>query len=162
MNEFERAECPKALQYYNKMVHAESEEDLDFLIKILRPSDDRKEMGEVYVDALGYNPITHFDKAELKKIYRDIVSEAPDSLKSELIERQDDILESTIDYKESVNSDYLYQLVSFEIFEETGWSPAPKLESSIRISNSTSEDIESEEDFDDEEEESSFEDELIV
>ena len=49
------------IAYLTRTATADSETDVEAFMKVFNPVDDRKEMGKVYQEALGYNPITHYD-----------------------------------------------------------------------------------------------------
>lgn len=114
-------------EYLMRIVTADSEDDVDYLLKLMQPSDDRDEMGKVYDTTLGYNPINYFDEQYLKKAYDKIVNCAPDSLKIKLQKRKDEIIEKVLMRKISGINEYLYQILIAVIEEETGWAD-PDLE----------------------------------
>lgn len=107
--------------YLMRTVTAESEDDVDYLLKLMHPSDDRFEMGEVYNNTLGYNPINYFDEQYLKKVYDRVVQNAPESLVFKLQKRKDEIIEKVLMRKLSNIDEYLYQILLTVIEEETGW-----------------------------------------
>lgn len=111
------------MEYLKKTISAESEEDLEYLYKALRPSNDREEMSEVYKEVLGYNPLTYFDHSDIEELYNEIVEMAPDSLRDSLIEDRNDIIQTTMDRKEKLHGEYLLSLLMLVIKEETGWVP---------------------------------------
>jgi len=112
----------KALLYLNKTVHADSEDDLDFLFDLMKPTDDREEMGKIYENSIGYNPLDYFDEKDLRKKFKGILEAAPVSVKSELKDKEDSIISRTIIRKNELLEDHLSILLANEIFTETGWA----------------------------------------
>lgn len=108
------------LDYINRTANANSEEDLDFLLELMRPTS-RNEMSEIYVQTLGYNPITYFDEKYLYSIYDDIAATAPDSVQNQLRSKKDEIISKVMDLDANIKEDYLKSLLFQEIEEETGW-----------------------------------------
>lgn len=134
--------------YLMRTVTAESERDVDYLLKLMNPSDDRTEMGEVYDKTLGYNPINYFDEQYLKKAYDKILESAPDSLKWKLQNRKEDIIEKVLTLKLSTIDEFLYKTLIRVIEEETGWSDADLENLSPTIDNFDLEEEDEEELFD--------------
>lgn len=112
----------KALEYINRLANASSDEDVDFLIQLMQPTDNQEEMGHVYMDTLGYNPIEYFDRRKLETAYSTIMDVAPDSLKSDLNTVKPGIIEHVIAMKAHLNDDYLLYMLLSEISAETGWT----------------------------------------
>lgn len=112
----------KALIYMNKTVHANSEDDLDWLLDLMKPVDDRAKMGQVYQDVIGYNPLDYFDEKELRKQYKELLNYAPANIKDTLIAKEDNIISKTIIRKNATIDDRLSYLLALEVFEEVGWS----------------------------------------
>ena len=112
----------KLLEFYNKTVHAESEEDLDFIFGILNPTDSKEEMGKVYEDSLGYNPLDFFDKKTLSKKFDEFLTDAPSSIQSELKEKRNGILDRSLLQRDRDEDAHLSMILASEIYAETGWS----------------------------------------
>lgn len=110
-------------EYITKMTTASSEEDLDYLLLLMAPSDDRDEMGEVYQNTLGYDPINYFDEKYITKSFEDIMENAPISIKESLLAEKDKIIGKVIDKKKLEIDSMLLNILVKEIFEETGWIP---------------------------------------
>ena len=67
----------KYLEFIQKAATADSESDIDNLFTVFTPEGkSRSQMGEVYEDVLGYNPITHFDVEELSGVIASILDDA--------------------------------------------------------------------------------------
>lgn len=67
----------KYLEFLKKAATADRETDLDGLFAIFEPQGkSRSEMGDAFNEALGYNPITHFDVEELSGMLSSILSNA--------------------------------------------------------------------------------------
>lgn len=110
------------LKYINATVTADSEADEALLLEMLRPTEDRVEMGKIYQNVLGYNPIEYFDEKYLERKYDEILETAPESLKGELQEKKDNIINEVMTHKNNLNEDYLLYILTSEIAAETGWS----------------------------------------
>lgn len=118
------------LDYINRTATASNEDDIDYLLSLMSPTDDREEMGQRYNDVLGYNPLTYFDERHLDKAYDMILRIAPKSLRDELVEKKDKIIESVIAHKGNLEDGYLSYLLVTQIAVETGWKD-PSITSSI-------------------------------
>lgn len=67
----------KYLEFLKKAATADEGSDLDDLFAVFEPEGkSRAQMGEVYNEALGYNPITHFDVEELSGVMSTILENA--------------------------------------------------------------------------------------
>lgn len=111
-----------ALEYYNRTVHADSEEDLDFLMVLLNPVERRDEMGDIYSDILGYNPLNYYDEKFLGNAYTAIAEIAPEAIKDELNYKRDDIIEALLDQKSSDIEEYLMTSLIDRIRKEFRWN----------------------------------------
>ncbi len=109
------------LAYVAKTVTADSEEDLTFLYDLLAPSDDREEMGKIYNDTLGYNPIEYFDERFLIKTFDEIIEDAPAEKKTELTNAKESIIKEVMYNKVLQTDEYLLGMLLKAIQEETGW-----------------------------------------
>lgn len=132
------------LDYINRTANANSEEDLDFLLELMRPTS-RNEMSEIYVQALGYNPITYFDEKYLYSIYDDIAATAPDSVQKQLRSKKDEIISKVMDIDANIKEDYLKSLLLQAIQDETGWISGDS--AAVRVIRSS--DIDDEDYYDD-------------
>ena len=130
------------LDYINRTANANSEEDLDFLLELMRPTS-RNEMSEIYVQTLGYNPITYFDEKYLYGIYDDIAATAPDSVQTQLRSKKDEIISKVMDIDANIKEEYLKSLLLQEIEAETGWNSGESTE--VRVIHSS--DITDDEDY---------------
>lgn len=55
----------KLMAYLTATATADSEEDVEKLLGLFNPVEDRSEMGDIFEETLGYNPITHYDMADI-------------------------------------------------------------------------------------------------
>jgi hypothetical protein len=117
------ARVPDYWTYLNRTILAESEEDLDYLFMILKPSDDREEMAAVYETVLGYNPMDYHDRLYLNRAFDHIISTAPIDVKEILEENKEDIIEAVIIQRNAENENHLAAICQSVIMNETGWSP---------------------------------------
>ena len=77
------------LKFLGNAATADSEADLDPVLNLFNPVDDRKEMGEKFEETLGYNPITHYD-------FRDVVA-AVDSVSIQVSDEGRMVIENQLD-----------------------------------------------------------------
>ena len=97
-----------------------SEEDQEKLEQLLDPTT-RTEMGPVYEEAIGYNPITYFDRRDTEKYFNSMIEDAPQSIKEVLEEKKEEIIESVLEHKENLNEEYLITLLNLSFEKECGW-----------------------------------------
>lgn len=79
-----------------KFVSKITDTDEKAVLKLLNPTPDRVEMGEVYLDTLGYDPITYFDEYETRQKLAEIVNKLPVKFRSEIQNHYDDIINDAI------------------------------------------------------------------
>lgn len=77
------------LRFLGDAATANSEADLDPVLNLFNPVDDRKEMGEKFEETLGYNPITHYD-------FKDVVA-AVDSVSIQVSDEGRMVIENQLD-----------------------------------------------------------------
>jgi hypothetical protein len=80
-------------------------------------------MGAIYEDALGYNPITHFDKEEIRGLVEAYIIDAPDKVTSIINTRTDDIIEETYSRYDNDRNIRLAEILHDVIKDLTGWAP---------------------------------------
>lgn len=57
------------MEFLTATATADSEQHVQGnLLKLFNPAESREDMGKIYNDVLGYNPINHFDREELKEL----------------------------------------------------------------------------------------------
>lgn len=142
------------LNYINATVNAHSENDMEPLLSLLRPTEDREQMGAIYEQTLGYNPISFFDIKYLEKKFDEIVETAPEDLKDELRDKKEAIIHQVMLHKDNLNDEYLLYLLVSEIASESGWTnPNFKVDINVAIADemSNGESFEVIDDIDDEE-----------
>lgn len=111
------------LSYINATVSASSEQDVDYLLKIMSPSNDRDEMGKLYDEILGYNPITHFDKEDIRSMLKKCEEKAPDPVATTIKQQEDYIINETLaKYNEGRDNRLAMDLCNV-IKNITGWLP---------------------------------------
>ena len=120
------------LEYITLSATANSEEDQAFLMTLLSPSSDRTEMGMIYNNLLGYNPVSYFDEQDLSRIYDGILDsekfkKASVKVKEFLAndKNKNTIIERTLSLLEDDREDYLVDLLIDTIKDETDWSYDP-------------------------------------
>lgn len=108
------------LQRLLAVATCKTEEDEYRLEQLINPST-RSVMGPVYEETLGYNPLTYFDRQEAEGYFKEMIEDAPQSVKVILEEKQEEILESVIEHKENLNREYLITLLNLSFEKITGW-----------------------------------------
>lgn len=66
------------------------------VLKLLEPVNDRKEMGEIYKETLGYDPIIYFDEKDIRQKLVDIVNGMSATARSKVQNHYDEIVEATL------------------------------------------------------------------
>lgn len=150
------------LAYINATVSSTSEEGLDPLLKLMNPSSDRLEMGDVYDDVLGYNPITYFDKEEIRSLTKLCEKYAPEPTAALIKDMEEEIINQTFIRFNTNRSAQLNKDFAAVIKNLTGWSPEAVISQSSEtiISNDAYgyssdngfEDIQDDESFDEDDE----------
>lgn len=101
-----------------------SESELDEVIQsLMNPSDDRDEMGEVFMETLGYNPVTHFDYSDTSRMLRELIKSIPEEyadIKADIEYDRDEILDIVVNTKDSAVEDHLACLLAKVIGERYG------------------------------------------
>jgi len=113
----------KLQNYLQAATCANTEDDVDELLKMMSPTEDREEMGELYEFNLGYNPITHFDEQELNVLLNEMIEEAPTYIKEKIVDAQETIIKDSLEYHSDHLTSYLTQALTYAIERETGWTP---------------------------------------
>lgn len=67
------AKREELMAYLTATATADSEGDVDSLLKLFNPVESRETMGEIFEDTLGYNPITHYDIKDVIKVIDDAI-----------------------------------------------------------------------------------------
>lgn len=140
------------LGYISATCNASSEEDVYPLLDVLRPSEDREAMGDVYKAAFGYNPLTYFDERAAYRMYQQIMKIAPTAIKERLRESEIEILDKVMDAKSTMDERYLYATLVLAIDSVIGWKSEDIDFSSIMIEEMYDDLPDVEEDLDDPEE----------
>lgn len=112
----------RLLGYINNTVTAASEDDVDQLLLLMSPKDDKEEMGELYSNVLGYNPITHYDRQFIERKFDEMFDIAPVSFHESLVSNRENIINRVMGAKMILDDDYMHYLLALEIANDTGWS----------------------------------------
>ena len=86
----------KSLKEVLDICNASGEEGYDNLFKIMEPTDERDEMGPIYEEALGYNPITYYDVKDIEKLIDDVES---DTVREMINEHKDEIIDTVLEMR---------------------------------------------------------------
>ena len=150
------------LDYIVASATSHSEEDQSYLMKLMTPSADRDEMGEVYDSLLGYNPITYFDEQDLSRIYASIVTsdsfqKAPSNVKEFLSSEENKkmLIERAMSWVDDEKEEYLLEIISNAISDEIGWVYEPSEDDESFDTDETDDDSDviDEEEYDEEDDE---------
>ena len=109
------------LDYIAASATSRTEEDEAYLMMLMQPTTDRDEMGDLYSNRLGYNPIKYFDEKDLRRIYSAITRKAPMNIRTILETNEDLFIEKTMIRLDESREEYLTNLLAKVISEETGW-----------------------------------------
>ena len=100
----------KSLKEVLDICNANGEEGLETLFRIMEPEDDRDEMGTVFEDTIGYNPITYYDEKDIDALIEDVTEE---SIREMIKERHDEIVEETLkNHRESIVDDFANAVIT--------------------------------------------------
>jgi len=87
----------RLLKYLNATRGASSEEDYSDLYAVLEPTSSAEEMGEVYENVLGYNPVTYFDVTFISDAIMKGCEALPEKYAAKLIDKKDEIISLTME-----------------------------------------------------------------
>lgn len=132
----------KLLDYINATASASSEDDVDVLLQIMNPTSDREEMGIVYQEALGYNPVDYFDEMVLRTRFEATALTAPTVIATLLNNSVDNIINSALNHAKNENDMQLSISLALAIEEATGWMPASIEGVEVTVSHPKSESVE--------------------
>lgn len=115
----------RSLEEWMTIISADNPEVRDDFIDLLRPDAyDRVEMGSIYEESLGYNPILYYDEQEalgyLK--YLEKQENVPDAVKDYIKENRIDIAKTVVESEEFANDRSSMIQVNIQAYleEETG------------------------------------------
>lgn len=108
------------------IVTANSEENIDDFLELLKPDNkSTEEMGSIYEETIGYDPITYFDKVSLNNMI-DIIKdlpETPEAVVEALDDSRTEIIESAFNiFNENKIDTFLPAALEEAIEEITGVS----------------------------------------
>ena len=124
------------INFLSSAAVADSEEDVNSLLAIFHPVDDRDEMGKVYTEALGYNPITHYDMSDILRIIDDAMDCLSTDGRNIIMAAKDDIAERAFGIYEDNRLKYLSEAVAAAI-EGAGLSVADENAITLKLTGST-------------------------
>lgn len=115
----------RSLEEWITIVSANNPEVRDDFIDLLRPDHyDRVEMGSIYEESLGYNPITYYDEQEALSYLRYLEKQdnVADEVKEYIKENRHDIAETVIESQEFADdrSSMIHVNIQAYLEEETG------------------------------------------
>lgn len=156
----------KFLDYINKTRNANSEDDIDELLRIMNPTDDRDEMGRVYEDVLGYNPLQYFDENALRSLLEEVTTYAPASVVTIIKNSKEQIISKALQELKVLAEESIVAALISALDIETGWVPEvlirnastslPMLKAGFTIDEDESFDDDEENDADDDNDEDDY------
>lgn len=113
----------KLLDYIMKTRNASDESDVENLLSICNtPSlDDKVVMGNLYEEALGYNPITAFDEEAVGSAFDAIYEVAPATIQEQMDEKRSEIIEQSLKCLSAIDKDLIGNITAQAVKVETGW-----------------------------------------
>lgn len=84
------------LQQLIDTISANSEEDVTKLLQMMNPTS-AEEMGPIYIDVLGYNPIKYFDEKIIERQIDKLIPYAPNKAGQILVNKKKEIIKTTLD-----------------------------------------------------------------
>jgi hypothetical protein len=112
------------LNYIEATASASSEEDVNKLLQLMSPTNDREEMGTMYEESLGYNPITHFDKEDIRGMLNNCTHTAPASVVNAIKEKEEYLISETLSVYNKDHSVRLAKSLCSVLHDTTGWAPS--------------------------------------
>lgn len=103
------------MAYITATATADSEEDVERLLSIFNPVEDRQEMGKVFDNVLGYNPITHYDMKDIMAVIDDVEIHAGETdfiVVDAVMEKRDEIAEEAMKIYEANRSKNIKEAVA--------------------------------------------------
>lgn len=110
------------LEYLSSTATANCEADVESFLKIFNPAPTRTEMGEIFKENLGYNPITHYDMQDVLAAFDEVVNSneiSSDGI-SIIVKKKDEIVEKAMAIFETRRDGYLRECLALAMADYLG------------------------------------------
>lgn len=95
------------LKYLSDTATASCEADVEEFLKIFNPAPTRKEMGDIFEENLGFNPITHYDIQDVIKAVDEVLDHVSRDGVELVTKHKDEIVEKAMAVVETRRDDFL-------------------------------------------------------
>lgn len=95
------------LKYLSDTATASCEADVEEFLKIFNPAPTRKEMGDIFEENLGFNPITHYDIQDVIKAVDEVLDHVSRDGVELVTKHKDEIVEKAMTVVETRRDDFL-------------------------------------------------------
>lgn len=95
------------LKYLSDTATASCEADVEEFLKIFNPAPTRKEMGDIFEENLGFNPITHYDIQDVIKAVDEVLDHVSRDGVELVTKHKDEIVERAMTVVETRRDDFL-------------------------------------------------------
>lgn len=95
------------LKYLSDTATASCEADVEEFLKIFNPAPTRKEMGDIFEENLGFNPITHYDIQDVIKAVDEVLDHVSRDGVELVTTHKDEIVEKAMAVVETRRDDFL-------------------------------------------------------
>lgn len=108
------------------IVSANSEESIDDFLTLLSPEvSSKEEIRQTFEDTIGYDPVSYFDKKEIKEKINNLLEEdIPDEVSDYLTSDTEEVVNDVYEVFDENKSQYLDEALNTTVYENTGWSPS--------------------------------------
>lgn len=97
----------EVLKYLSDTATASCEADVEEFLKIFNPAPTRKEMGDIFEENLGFNPITHYDIQDVIKAVDEVLDHVSRDGVELVTKHKDEIVEKAMAVVETRRDDFL-------------------------------------------------------
>lgn len=159
---------PKLLDFMVHCSNASYDDVADDIARMADPTsfDSRDEMEDHFVDCLGYSPMKFFDRRAIEEQFDEVVVSAPYSVRDQLRDKRDEIIDRTLECAEDVNDTVLRKVFINVIKDTIGWYPSEdsdvSLDECISMAIFGNEDIDEASEYEDDDSEEDDEDDLLL
>ena len=100
------------MAYLTATATADSEGDVDSLLKLFNPVESREDMGEIFEDTLGYNPITHYDIKDVIKVVDDAIDHVSSAGVKTIVANKTKIVDKAMEIYEARRMEHIQEAVA--------------------------------------------------
>lgn len=105
------------MAYLTATATADSESDVQALLRLFNPVNSRAEMGGIYEETLGYNPITHYDIQDVIAVLDDAMDHVSSNSVSIFIKHKDEIVEKAMQIYEEKRLEHIKEAVALAMLD---------------------------------------------